>query len=125
MQNCSTSTVTCITKMIRMIFRNMPITGPTLPSAPISRKMPKMNMGSMGMITLRITINTSSRSSSITLRRLSPLTAIRPRPTTNASTSDVVTLMTDGISIVKYGARSLAAMSMLPSEATELPSSEG
>ena len=101
MQNCSTSTVMCITKMIRMIFRNMPRTGPTFPSAPILRKIPKMNIGRIGMMTLRITRKTMSRSSSITLRKLSPRMPISERPMTKASTSEVVTLISGGISMTK------------------------
>ena len=53
MQNCIISTDTCIAKMTSIILMNIPRTGATFPSAPIWRKIPKMNIGSSGMMKLQ------------------------------------------------------------------------
>ena len=82
-----------------------------LPAAVMSRKMPKMKIGSSGTSAPEIVRTTTPRKSENTRLRASHSAKTMPSPAMNENTSALITSMIGGIDICTYGWNSSAAPS--------------
>ena len=73
------------------------------PPCVILANIPKIWTGNKGMMIELMTLTTISLNSSITFSKASPLMDAIPKPIVKATSKAVITPMTAGISIVKYG----------------------
>ena len=101
--NCNTSITAVMAKISTIILANTPSTVATCPPTVIFKKMPKIYNGRSGIITATITWSIISLKSCMApFRRLPLITAI-PSPKVNANTRAVITSISGGMAIVKYG----------------------
>ena len=96
---CASSTTNVKTREITATSRNFVTTVMAEPLADKSMKMPKMNSGSAGTMSLRITASMMVRNSMAPRKSTLLWNAVRPIPITNASTSALMTPITGGSTI--------------------------
>ena len=118
-KNWNNKRTTVIIKINTIIFRKMPRTCSTCPSAAIFKKIPYTNKGNNGMITPEMVLLITSLKPVRTFLRPSPLRmTVSPNPSTNAKTRADITPNRGGNSSVKYG-KTFSAFSVRPAVVSE------